>query len=72
MSKPNTFRQEENVTVLNFFKKILIIPKMSKMGNFWVQNQHFLTFLYICSLDFSEIRSNDRDQKVGKSAGSKF
>ena len=45
---------------------------MSKMGNFWVQNQHFFTFLYICSLDFSEIRSNDRDQKVGKSPGSKF
>ena len=45
--------------------------KMREMGHFWVQNQHFFTFLYICSLGFSEIRPNDRDQKVGKSAGSK-
>ena len=44
---------------------------MREMGHFGVQTQHFFTFLYICSLDFSEIRPDDRDQKVGKSAGSK-
>ena len=44
---------------------------MREMGYFGVQNQHFFTFLCICSLPFSEIRPADRDQKVGTSAGSK-
>ena len=44
---------------------------MREMGYFGVQNQQFFTFLCICSLGFPEIRPDDRDQNVGKSAGSK-
>ena len=38
-----------------FLKEILVILKMGEMGHFWAQNQHFLIFLQICSLGFSDI-----------------
>ena len=38
-----------------FLRKILIIPKMGKIVNFWDQNQHFWTFFWMCSLNFPEI-----------------
>ena len=28
---------------------------MREIGRFWDQSQHFLTFLYICSLDFLKL-----------------
>ena len=28
---------------------------MEEMGHLWVQNQHALASLWICSLDFSEV-----------------
>lgn len=36
-------------------RKFLIMPKMVSMLYFGAQDQHFSTFLWICSLDFSEI-----------------
>ena len=42
-----------------FLRKIAM-SKMGKMGHFWAQNQHFLTSLKICSLAFSEIKSDNR------------
>ena len=37
-----------------FLREILTSPKMGQKGHFWAQNQHFLTFLKICSLLFSD------------------
>ena len=50
-----------------FLRKILVLHKMGKMGNFWAQNQHFWTFHHICLLDFSEIELSDKHEKVVQS-----
>ena len=34
------------------------------MGHFWAQNQHFWTFVSICSIGFSDIVPDDNNEKV--------
>ena len=49
------------------------MSKIEKMGQFWAQDQYSLIVLEICSLGFSEIKTDGRDwQKIVLDLEEKF